>query len=334
MKTKSVMLQNLCAPCGCRCRYCLLSWDGKPVGIPWERGVSFARRFREELRRDLPEIRFDYSFGYSMEHPRLIEAIRELKRLSSPQAEFLQCDGMKMRDEAECAELVSALRAEGVKHLNFTFYGTEEYHDRFAGRRGDHALILRMMRAGEEAGLGLSAGIALTKESAPQAEELVGLIKARVPGAKVRLFIPHGEGRGSLIEGIRAEESDLELTPAEVRSLLNREHYRPEREWVSGGFYKEETERTLIISLRADDIERYERMTAAEIVAEAEALDEAYYAAFPPFHELAAIYGDADGKRLFGQRDLFHHYRRLYQSERGIEVRDVTDERQTGSRRS
>ena len=334
MKTKAVMLQDLCVPCACRCRYCLLSWDGKPIGIPWERGVSFARRFREELLRERPELRFDFSFGPSMEHPDLPGALVTLRELGSPQAEFLQCDGMKMRDEAECAALAEMLAERGVKHLNFTFYGLEGYHDRFAGRRGDHALLLRMMRAAEDAGLGLSAGIALTKESAPQAEELVGLLNFAVPRAKVRLFIPHGEGRGALIEAIRLDESGLELIPKEARSLLNREVYRPEREWVSGGFYKEETERSVIVSLRADNIDMYERMTAGEIVSEAEALDDAYYAAFPPFHELAAKYGEPDGGLLFSRRDLFHHYRRLFKKERGFDIYDVTDERQTGSRRS
>ena len=70
-----------------------------------------------------------------------------------------------------------------------------------------------------------------------------------------------------------------------------------------------------------------------QVLAEAEALDDAYYASFPTFPELAERYGDPGGKRFYRQRDLFYHYRRLYAEENRLSVYDVTDERQTGSRR-
>ncbi|MBQ1893511.1 MAG: hypothetical protein II155_05340 [Clostridia bacterium] len=334
MKTVSVMLQNLCVPCECRCRYCLLSCDGKTVGTDWERGLSFARAFTEGLKKERPELGVLFSFGASMEHPRLPEALDELRALSSPQSEFLQCDGMKMRSDAECALLAGMLAEKGVKHLNFTFYGPEEYHDRFAGRRGDHALMLRMLRAAGKAGLELSVGIPVTTENVSRAEELIDLLHANVPELAVKLFIPHGEGRGRFLEGIRLSEEDLGVLSPAALGLLNRSVYRPEREWLTGGFYKEETVRTLIISLRADNIDRYEAMAPGAVVAEAEALDDGYYAAFPDFYELAALYGDPAGTKLYRQRDLFHYYRRRYALDHGTEVYDVTDERQTGSRRS
>ena len=116
------MVQNLCVPCSCRCRYCLLSWDGKPVGISWDNGASFAQRFINEVRHSRPEINISFTFGYSMDHPRLREAITFLKEIGSPQAQFLQCDGMRMRNEAECDDLMRILKEEGVQDLNFTFY--------------------------------------------------------------------------------------------------------------------------------------------------------------------------------------------------------------------
>ena len=113
MKTTSVLIQSLCAPCFCRCRYCLLSWDGKPVGAEWSRSVSLAERFIKELKEQAPDIKSSFSFGYSMEHPDLKGALRTLRRLGSPTADFLQCDGMKMRDERECAELAGMLLSVG-----------------------------------------------------------------------------------------------------------------------------------------------------------------------------------------------------------------------------
>lgn len=119
MKTESVLLQNLFVPCACRCRYCLLSWDGKPVGVSWERSAAFARRFRQWQQENRPDLKFDFTFGYAMDHPDLKNALRFLRQIGSPQAEYLQCDGMRMRTETECRELSELLASEGVKHLNF-----------------------------------------------------------------------------------------------------------------------------------------------------------------------------------------------------------------------
>ncbi|MBQ6544952.1 MAG: hypothetical protein IJL72_04365 [Lachnospiraceae bacterium] len=333
MITKSIFIQNLCTPCACRCRYCLLSWNGKTVGIPWERALAFARRFQVWQKEMRPELDMYYGFGYSMEHPDLRGAIRDLRSIGSPQAEFLQCDGMKMRDGAACGNLCAMLAEEGVKHLNFTIYGLPEYHDRFAARAGDFDLVLRMMAAAKDAGLQVSAGIPLTHESAAQAGKVIGILRNRALCDKVSLFVPHEEGRGINLEPVRFSTEDLSLLSEETLSLLNRRIFRPEGEWIRNRAFAEESQRTVIISLRGDNIDRYEAMRPEEILSEIEALDDAYYAAFPTLPELAERYGDPDGKRFFRQRDLFYHYRRLYVKEEGISVYDVTDERQSGSRR-
>ena len=80
MRTESVLLHNLCAPCACRCRYCLLSWDGRPVGVPWERGALFALRFRERISEERPDLRFNFSFGYAMESPAMRDTLRFIRQ--------------------------------------------------------------------------------------------------------------------------------------------------------------------------------------------------------------------------------------------------------------
>ena len=333
MKTESVLLQTLCVPCANRCRYCLLSWNGTAVGAAWDRSVELARGFKTWIAEHRPELTFSFAFGYSMEHPDLRNALRTLREIGSPQSEFLQCDGMRMRDAAECAALAEMLAQEGVKQLNFTLYGLPDYHDRFAARKGDFDLLLRMSRAAKAAGLKLSVSIPLTAESAPQADPLLGLLRGQNACDRIYLFVPHGEGRGTSLQSIRFSTDALKALSDDALALLNRELYRPEGEWVTGPWYKEETKRTLLISLRKDELARCASMSPGELIAQTEALDEAYYAAFPGFRELAERYGDPEGKGFYRQRDLFHHYRRLYASEFGVRVRDVMDERLTGSRR-
>ena len=332
MKTTSVLIQSLCVPCSDRCRYCLLSWDGKTVGAGWERSVSLAERYIKELKEQAPDIKTSFSFGYSMEHPDLRQALRTLRRLGSPAADFLQCDGMKMRDEKECASLTDMLVSEGVKELNFTVYGPAEYHDRFAGRKGDFELILRMMAATKNAGLYFTAGVPLTGGNIDQTDGVVNVLKSAGCG-KIRLFIPHEEGRGRSLSKIRLRQSELRRISPENRGLLNGNIYRSEGEWLKEPEPVREDERMILVSLRADNIDGYEKRGALSVVREIEQLDEAYYASFPGFKELADMYGDKSGDKMYRYRDLYHHYRTLYAEEHGVSVYDVTDERQSGSRR-
>lgn len=333
MRTTSVMIQSLCVPCCCRCRYCLLSWDGRRAGADWARSAELAERFLGELRERRPGVAASFSFGYSMEHPDLRAALRTLRRLGSPTADFLQCDGMRMRDERECAQLMELLLEEGVRELNFTVYGLPAYHDRFAGRSGDHALLLRMMKAAGDAGLPFSTGVPLTEENIGQAGELTERLREAGSG-RITLFIPHEEGRGRSLAPVRLREADLLTLSPEKRALLNRRVFRTEREWLQEREPVSDGGRMILVSLRADNIEAYERRSAESVVGELEALDEAYYSAFPGFADLAERYGDPEGDRLYRFRDLYAHYRARYGEEHGVRVYDVTDERFSGSRRT
>ena len=75
MKTVSINVMNLCVPCENRCRYCLLSYDGKVSGVAYARSEAYAKRFYEWLKVNRPDLSFLFGFGYSMEHPELLHAI-------------------------------------------------------------------------------------------------------------------------------------------------------------------------------------------------------------------------------------------------------------------
>ena len=328
VKTTSVMLQTLCVPCACRCRYCLLSWDGVTHGADWERSKRCAAAFGSWIKEQRPELRFQFSFGYSMEHPALPEALDFLREIGSVGAEYLQCDGLRIRTPDETDDFVRMLREHGVRHLNFTVYGTEAYHDRFAGRKGDFRWLLALRAAARKAGLETSVGVPLNRENAAQIDELLDVLGP----AGVRLFIPHAEGRGAQLEPIRLRMEDDSHLSETAKALLNRRVYRTEAEWIADP-PPAPTERSLLLSLTPENITDFEQSDFADILAGAEALDEAYYAPFPPIEELMRLYGDPTGDAFFGARDLAARYQKRWLREHGLQPYDVTDERQTGSRR-
>lgn len=333
--TRAIMLQTLCAPCFNYCRYCLLSWNGQIIGASWDRSAAYAKRFYDWVRQARPELKFDFSFGSSMEHPKLIEAIDFMNSIDSVMGKFLQLDGMKMRTDDELEVLYSSIAAHGVQSVDFTFYGTEAYHDRFAARKEDYDLMIRSIRFALAAGIVVLADIPLTGDNIGMVDPLVDDLRKN-GCTDIRFRIPHGEGRGELIEPIRLKKHEFDALSDELKTHLNRSAFRTEGEWLvlaESGELKIEENRTLLISLTEENIERIENTPFDELIAEVEALDETHYSAFPSFAELLKTYGDRDGERLFSYRDLFHFYRKRYALEHGVKVYDVTDERQSGSRR-
>ena len=332
MKTVSVNVMNLCVPCENRCRYCLLSYDGKIGGVDFKRSQEYAKRFYEWIQNSRPDLSFLFGFGYSMEHPNLFEAIDFCQSLGSPTGEFLQMDGMKFRSEQELAELLSNLKSHGIKLINLTFYGTEWYHDRFAARNGDYRLMMNTIKAANSVELDVTVGIPLTHENADQIDSLLQELD-RFKVEKIYCFVPHSEGRGKFMEAIRLTLDDYELLSQRVKMLFNRERFKTERQWVQTKTFPQSEQRVLTVTLTPDNISFFENQSFDETIAYLEALDDEYYKIIPNFESLIKQYGNLNGNRMYSARDLYMTYQRRYIEDHHISIYDINDERQCFVRR-
>ncbi len=88
MNTTAINVFAPSIPCANRCRYCLLSWDGRVIGVEPQSALAYAKEFYHWLSKNRPELQFLYSFGYSMEHPQLLENLDFLRETNSPTASF------------------------------------------------------------------------------------------------------------------------------------------------------------------------------------------------------------------------------------------------------
>ena len=332
MKTVSVNVMNLCVPCENRCRYCLLSYDGKIGGVDFKRSQEYAKRFYEWIQNSRPDLSFLFGFGYSMEHPNLFEAIDFCQSLGSPTGEFLQMDGMKFRSEQELAELLLNLKSHGIKLINLTFYGTEWYHDRFAARNGDYRLMMNTIKAANSVELDVTVGIPLTHENAGQIDSLLQELD-RFKVEKIYCFVPHSEGRGKFMEEIRLTLDDYELLSQRVKMLFNRERFKTERQWVQTKTFPQSEQRVLTVTLTPENISLFEKQTFDETIAYLEALDDEYYKIIPNFESLIKQYGNLNGNRMYSARDLYMSYQRRYIEDHHITIYDINDERQCFVRR-
>lgn len=329
MKTTGIYVQTLCVPCHNRCRYCLLSWDGNCQGADYDRSSQYAHRFQQWLRENRPDLSFQFYFGYSMEHPRLPEAVDFLNSIGSAGGQFLQLDGLSFRTPEQTALFLSELKQHGIRAINLTFYGTREYHDRFAGRSGDFDYLMTILSTARALGLEVSTGVPLTRENAGQMEELLSLLSPTAP----RLFIPHAEGRGRHLDSIRLRQQDFDRLCPAVQSRLNLRLYRTEAQWLGTETLPIPKKRIVAVSLTEENMDFYESLPFDQTIAHLEALDDAYYRELPPIRELLHRYGNPSGDCFYSFRDLCLHDQRRFLEEHRISVYDVTDERNCFSRR-
>lgn len=331
METVSINVMNLCVPCQNRCRYCLLCYDGKVSGIDYKRSETYAKRFYHWLCENRPVLSFLFGFGYSMEHPELLSAIDFCRSIGSATGEFLQFDGMQFRTDEELEILLHQLKDHGIKLIDLTFYGTEEYHDRFAARKGDYRLMIRTLAMANQVGLDVTCSIPITRENTHQIEALIAHLN-QYRSQRITCFIPHSEGRGRFLDPIRFTAEDFSRLSDDVRSRINWNRFKTEREWLRDGF-PPVSKRVLTITLKPENIDFFEGISFKDTIAYLEKLDDDYYSSIPTVDELSKIYGDPNGNRYYSARDLYLTYQRRYIADHKIKLYDINDERQCFSRR-
>lgn len=325
MKTVSFSIANYCVPCHAHCRYCLLASCGKATGVKAAEGMELAGRVLRELERDMPELQASYYIGYCMDTPDLPEYIRFCREHRCPGAGFLQMNGFAFREGEELQALMDGIRENGVGLIDLTFFGTEEYHDRFAGRSGDYRFLMRMLDAAGRAGLEAGISIPLMRGNLDRAAELHRILSAG-PARRFFYFLPHSKGRGKTVSDQRITRQEFDALPDEIRNAFQRIKHMTEAEWLSSGEITDSEKRNLTLVLTPENLEHFRSMPAAEMLGELEGMDDKYLNSMPPARELAARYGDPDSRQLYRLRDLLLKWQQRYILETGNTLYDMHDE--------
>ena len=328
IKTKSINVFSHIIPCYNHCKYCLLNWNGKIIGADYDRSLKYAQMFSDWVKTNRPDSHGSFYFGYSMEHPDLMNQIKLLQELGSPSGYFLQFDGMKMRTDEELECLVRELKDAGIQILNFTFYGTKEYHDNFAGRIGDYDLMIETAEIAKRYNIQVEVGIPVFNTNINQLEELVSYFDNIAD--RIFIFTCHSKGRGKYLLNQKITVNDYDSLPASVKKNFKREKNITPFEWLNSNLSIEEN-RVLNISLTQDNIEHFESQSFEKTILEIEAMDDNYYSIVPSFSELLSKYADIKDNHLYTKKDLYYIYSQRYIKEKNIEIDDINDERFCGS---
>ena len=325
METVSFSIANYCVPCQAHCSYCLLSSYGQTSGVNYRQSTQFAHRVLAELSEKKHDIRGSFYIGYCMDTPDLWDYIRFSREHLSPGAGFLQMNGFAFREEKELHSIMQRIHDEGVELIDLTIYGAEEYHDRFAGRKGDFKLVMQMMSAAAKSDLPVNISIPLLQSNLNQLEELTKIL-SDYPVHKFSYFLPHSKGRGKTLQDQRITQEQFESLPDRIRNAFSKIPHRTEAEWLKSGEWEQPEKRNLTLVLKRDNIRSFELMNAVEIIAYLEELDDRFLIQMPTISELAERYGDPENDQLFRFRDLLLKWQQCYIADAGNTIYDMHDE--------
>lgn len=331
METVSVSIANLCVPCRCGCRHCLLDACHRSAGVEYARGQAFARGFYRWMKRERPEMGGLYYVGYCNDFPQLRDHV-DFVRSIMPSYNFLQFNGMALRPEEKLRMILEDVKNSGIRLIDLTFYGTEAYHDRFAGRTGDFRYLLTILKTANEVGPGVVISAALTMENRDQMAALFEIL-SHYDYQQSSVFLSHAKGRGEALSDLRLTKAAFDDLPEIVRQNFIRIPHRTEGEWLQMGVFPQAQRRALTLTLTPKNMDRLEQMEPDAIIRELEDMDDAYYAAIPSMEELARQYGRPDNQQLFRLRDLYLQWQKRYLKDHPISVPDMNDERHSFSTR-
>lgn len=326
MKTVSIDVCNLCVPCRCFCRHCLLSSRGKASGVSYERGKRFAARMHEEMKTAFPDLPFYYYIGYCMDTPELFDYIRFCKERGYPSGAMLQMNGLRLRNREDTRSLLSSVHEAGVEMIDLTFYGSREYHDAFAGRVGDYDFLLLLAEEACRLGLAVRLDMPLLRSNLSMTSRVL-YAWSRCQTENLYFFLPHSKGRGALMADQRITQKEFDGLSDEVKRHFSKTEHRTEKEWLRLGQFPAMEKRVLTLCLNPEEMDRFERMSAADMVSFLEDMDDQYQAKMPPLAELAARYGDPNNEQLFRLRDLALLWSQKFIREQKEPIWDMHDER-------
>ena len=334
MKTISIGIHNPCVPCSCACKYCLLQSCKEAEGIDYYRGKKLAERFIVWAKnKSITPLPF-YCISYCAEYPQLLDNISFNKENGFLGANFLQCNGLKIRTLSETDQFIKNIKSAGIENIDTTFFGNPKYHDSFAAREGDYDFMLLLAKRAAALDLNCSPTVVVSRESLSMLDELFDILES-IPGiGRIYSFLPDYRGRGYLMEKARITVQDYEKLSDKIKKTFNISRYKTQKDWLSSGVLPEYTQRALTVTLRKDNIDRFENMSCDEIIAYVEKLDDDYYKAIPSINELAEIYGNKENEQLYRLRDLFWMWQKRYIHENHISIYDITDERYCNTIRS
>ncbi|MGC4018124.1 MAG: hypothetical protein QM793_02035 [Muricomes sp.] len=228
------------AVCHCYCGHCkavgkgqLSRLEQKPAAT-----ISFAvcREIMERFRtwrdkNDYQHIRMNFGDSECSDYPEICDKIAYAREIKRRHAGLVMCNGMRIKPEAEQHRWLQDIYDAGARVICNTIYGTEQEHDRYAGRAGDFEHIVLLNNLASKVGLNRMHVVFFAKSRRPYLEEIVDKFSS-LPGKVYFEFRPfYGPMHDPFIQSERVSKEEWDALPEFVRKNTQFP-LKTQREWV------------------------------------------------------------------------------------------------------
>ena len=326
---KKISVGFLASPCRCACMHCKGRGGGgagekreNGAVVPYPVARDVVMRFWDWKRRNnYKNLLITFGAADVEDFEGNFDMMRLVGELYARHGASF--NGMRMRTPAELDDFFRSARAAGYTTCFTTFYGTREFHDRFANRAGDYDLMLNTVRAIAANGMKNVHTLFVSRSTLPYLDELSATLDA-MPGEKELQYRPILNKSDVLTdESERLHRAEFEALPPRYRQS---DHYRMKTraEWlehIQSPAFRELTKNYHLLDVTFDvgamDLDRFYSVPVEEYLDEAIENEVRRRLDTPTMPQLARLYGgrEADSDLMYDLFDLHMEWKYLYRRE-------------------
>lgn len=296
LKDTSLTINGLVSYCKCKCKHCLLcSGDSKASEVPFEKLEQLALKF--EGFRETTGINPSLAVYNCADYPELPRAMETDRRISAYHG-YQNLNGTPIRSGSGLSEWVSYLKNQcGVTNANLSWFGEEEFHDRFVQRKGYYQYLTGLAAELKKQNINYHNTVFILHSNLEMLESLYN--KLELLGGTTSFSILDYRGNAKKIKQEFLTPDDRKKMPEFLfqNNLYNAGRNKLQAEWVNlikNRQAPDLTARMMFLVAAPDNINSYLTMTCDEILDMFHGLDEKLQQSLPDIPELADRYGEDD----------------------------------------
>jgi MoaA/NifB/PqqE/SkfB family radical SAM enzyme len=178
-----------------------------------------ALRFNEwRKEKNLSDLSLCYAISHCADYPEIIDNVELNKSFGFSGFRYLQINGIRFKNESELTEYLRNARKAGVTNIDTTFYGLEEYHDKFAARKGDFEYLIDILNTAIKLDIVPEPTFVILEDNKDQIEELVTLLQKYINAdGAIHGFLQDYRGNGENLESVRLLRQSYDNLPDVVK---------------------------------------------------------------------------------------------------------------------
>lgn len=323
LEERKLHIRVFLAPCSCRCRFCCYGQYNRSKRISFAQYTQVLQKFSNlKQTHGIEPCCFVYN---SLEYPELPEQIRLSKELGYPYENVLNMNinGTKIRHGVDLEQWVLHLKELGAVSGMLSFFGLEETHDAFSGRKGYFCYLKECSDQLRKQGIRSVGQIFLHRGMLHEVQLLAEHLKAHCDEVRFLLMEYLGNAKNMLSEFLT--QQDFDNLPDSVRAAIPsayRQKLKTEKEWVSLAQQQRFPSMRFaeyVLFLTPENIDWVLQNDVDTILDWFREKNRRLQDSIPSMEALASQYGDVDNLALYDCRDVLRKWLDQYYQAEGLD---------------